>query len=138
MRALILAFAFTAVLGPGAIAAETPAAKDNGIVDVEMPAIFAPIIVSQRLEGYAYITVALTPAAPDRVYLIREKVPFLRDAFLRELNKSTIVKAEDAKAVDEGAVKARLLARMNQILPAGTVSDLKLEQVVMASLQAGN
>lgn len=111
--------------------------KADSIVDVELPAMFAPMVVDQRLQSYAYITIALTPTGANKVLAIREKVPFLRDAFLRELNKGTIVKADDPKTVDTAAVKARLMARMKSVLPDGTVADLKLEQIVMAPLDGG-
>ena len=130
--ATALAAAFTLAFAPAAMAAE---AAEQGIVDVELPSLLAPMIVGPRLESYAYITIALAPAGRDKVFLIREKVPFLRDAFLRELNKATIVKTDDTKAVDQEAVKTRLTARMNQILPAGTVAELKLDQVVIVSVQ---
>ena len=111
------------------------AAKAQDLVDVELPAIFAPMIVEQRLESYAYITVLLTPAAADKTLVIREKMPFLRDAFLRELNKGTIIKADDPKTIDAAAVKARLLVRLNQILAPGTVSELKLEPIQYSAIQ---
>jgi len=107
-----------------------------GPVDVQMPTILAPMIADNRLENYAYITVVLKPAAPAGVLAIREKVPFLQDAFLRELNGAPIVKADDPKSVDEAALKPRLIARMNQILPAGTVAELKFEPIVVAPVQA--
>ena len=118
---------------PAAGAAE--AAKDQGPTDVELPPILAPIVIDNRLDSYAYITIALTPASGDKVFTIREKVPFLRDGFLREVNKATIGKANDPKTVDQPALKTRLLARMNQILPKGTVSDLKFEQIVLTPIQ---
>jgi hypothetical protein len=127
-----------AMLAAPALAAESAPAKSDGIVDVGVPAIFAPVIVGSRLQSYAYITVLLTPAAPDKVFAIREKMPFLRDAFLRELNRGTIVKADDPKAVDTAGIKVRLLDQMNAVLPQGTVSALKLEQIVMAPLDAGS
>ena len=117
----------------GAGAAEP--AKDQGPTDVELPPILAPIVVDNRLDSYAYITIQLTPASGDKVFTIREKVPFLRDSFLREVNKTSIGKANDPKTVDQPALKSRLLARMNEILPKGTVSDLKFEQIVLTSIQ---
>ena len=101
-----------------------------------MPTILAPMVVDGRLENYAYITIVLKPAAPAGVLAIREKVPFLQDVFLRELNGATIVKADAPQSVDEGALKQRLIARMNQILPAGTVAELKFEPIVVAPVQA--
>jgi flagellar basal body-associated protein FliL len=120
-----------------ALAAEAPAKdpKDQGTTDVELPAILAPMVVDNRLESYAYITVALTPTSRERQLLIREKMPFLRDGFLREVNKASIASAGDPKMVDQPALKKRLLARVSQILPPGTVSDLKFPEIVMTAIQ---
>jgi hypothetical protein len=93
-------------------------------------------MVANRLDGYAYIAVSLAPAGRDKVVTIREKMPFLQDAFLRELNKTPIVKADDPKTVDADAVKTRLVARMNQVLPAGTVAELKLGQIVLVPFRS--
>jgi len=126
-------------LALGASEARAAAAVDTttlGPVDVQMPTILAPMVIDNRIENYAYITIVLKPAAPAGILAIREKVPFLQDVFLRELNGATIVKADDPKSVDEAALKPRLIARMNQILPAGTVAELKFEPIVVAPVQA--
>ena len=125
------ALAAALIAAPGNAVLGAEAVGDPGPTDIELPAIFAPMVVDNRLESYAYIVIALTPASRDQVFAIREKVPFLRDGFLREVNKSSIVKADDHKAVDAAALKARLMARMNQILPKGMVADLKFEQIVL-------
>jgi hypothetical protein len=132
----LLALAFVALSTPGAFAVAAVDTSTLGPVDVSLPTILAPMVVDTRLANYAYITIVLKPAAPAGVLAIREKVPFLQDAFLRELNGTTIVKANDPKAVDETAVKTRLLARMNQILPPGTAAELKFEPIVIAPVQA--
>jgi flagellar basal body-associated protein FliL len=124
------------LLLPVAGASGAEAAKDEGPSDVDMPPLLAPVVVDNRLDSYAYISIQLTPATRDKVFLIREKVPFLQDGFLREVNKAPIGKASDPKAVDQEALKKRLLARLNQILPKGTVSDLKFEQIVLSPIQA--
>ena len=129
-----------AVLLPPAVPvhAATAATADQGPADVDLPPILAPMVVSNRLDGYAYISISLTPSGRDKVVTIREKMPFLQDAFLRELNKSPIVKADNPKAVDADGVKTRLVARMNQILPSGTVAELKLEQIVLVPFQSSS
>lgn len=120
----------------GALAAEAAKdPKDQGTTDVEVPPILAPMVVDNRLESYAYITVALTPVSRERQLLIREKMPFLRDGFLREVNKASIAAAADPKMVDQPALKKRLMVRVNQILPAGTVSDLKFPEIVLTAIQ---
>ncbi len=130
--ALLLA---AALMLPSAASMAAEAAKDEGPTDIELPAILAPMVVDNRLDSYAYIVIQLTPAARDKVFTIREKVPFLQDAFLREVNKTPIAKADDPKAVDQPELKKRLLARLGQILQSGTVSDLKFEQIVLTPIQ---
>jgi flagellar basal body-associated protein FliL len=140
-RALIVAIAcLLAVLLPPVLPvhAATAATTDQGPADVDLPPILAPMLVSNHLDGYAYISISLTPSGRDKVVTIREKMPFLQDAFLRELNKAPIVKGDNPKAVDTDGVKARLVARMNQILPAGTVAELKLEQIVLVPFQSSS
>jgi flagellar basal body-associated protein FliL len=136
--ALALALLFPLHVASAAEAAKNTKAdaQDEGPSDVEMPPLLAPMIVDNRLDSYAYITIQLTPASRDKVFLIREKVPFLQDGFLREVNKGPIGKANDPKAVDQEALKKRLLDRLNQILPKNTVSDLKFEQIVLSPIQA--
>ena len=131
----MLALAFVASCAPQAFAAAAVDTTNLGPVDVTMPTILAPMVVDSQLENYAYITIVLKPAAPAGVLTIREKVPFLQDAFLRELNGAPIVKPDDPKSVDEAALKTRLLARVNQILPPGTVAELKFEPIVVAPVQ---
>ena len=135
-RVGVLALAWVSLGTSGALAAAAVDTTNLGPVEVALPTILAPMIVDSRTENYAYVTIALKPASPAGVLTIREKVPFLQDAFLRELNGATIVKADDPKAVDEAALKARLLARVNQILPAGTVAELRFNPIVVAPVQA--
>jgi hypothetical protein len=128
-------FALAVILPLNAVLAAEPA-KDEGPTDVDMPPILAPIVVDHRLESYAYITIQLTPASRDKALAIREKVPFLRDGFLREVNgKVGIGKAGDPRTVDQPALKKRLLARVNQILPPGTVIDLKFREIALTAIQ---
>ena len=127
----LLALTFALMSASGALAADA-IGKDAGPVDVELPPIIAPMTVNTRLEGYAYITISLAPADRGKILAIRDKIAFLQDAFLREMNKGTILKADDPKAVDTAAIRPRLIARMNQILPPGTVTELKFQQVVIA------
>jgi hypothetical protein len=131
LRLAVFALSFALVSSSGARAADA-IGKDAGPVDVELPPIIAPMTMNGRLEGYAYITISLAPVDRGKVLAIRDKLAFLQDAFLRELNKGTILKADDPKALDTGAIKPRLIARMNQILPPDTVAELKFEQVVIA------
>ena len=136
LLAIAIGCVLAAGMPPAVSRAATAATADQGPTDVELPTILAPMIVDTRLEGYAYITVALSPATRDKTLTIRQKVPFLQDAFLRELNKGAILKAGDPKSLDVEGVTARLTMRMNEVLPAGTVTSLKLSQIVLAQFRS--
>ena len=135
IRAGLIGLVFAGLCASQARGAAAVDTTTLGPVDVTMPTILAPMVADSRMENYAYITIVLKPATPAGVLTIREKVPFLQDAFLRELNGMPIVKADDPKSVDEEALKPRLLARVNQVLPAGTVAELKFEPIVVAPVQ---
>jgi hypothetical protein len=131
--AAVFALAF---LLPGQLLAALGAEPANqAATAVALPPILAPMVVDGRLEGYAHLTITIQPRSMDKVLAVREKVPFLQDAFLRELNKASIVKADDHAAVDTDAVNKRLMAQLNRILPAGTVSGLHFDKVVLVPVK---
>jgi hypothetical protein len=117
-----------------ALAAGAAPLEPTGPVDVELPRLLAPMVVDGRLQGYAFMTISLVPASPGQVLVIREKMHFLQDAFVRELNRGPILMADDPHSVDTDTVKLRLMARVREVLPANSVEDLKFDQVVFAPL----
>ena len=128
---IIIAFLAATIVAPAY--AEEESGKPAEIIDIELPVLIAPMVVNGRLEGYAYLTISLTPSSAAHIFELRSKVPYLQDAFLREVNHGTIVKASDPKAVDTDALKARLMARMRAIVPPDWVSAFKFEKIVIAS-----
>jgi len=134
-RSAIPALAFVTAFGLSAARADDAPAKPPEIVDIEMPVIIAPMVVNGRLESYAYLTISLTPSSSAHIFELRSKVPYLQDAFLREVNRASIVKPDDPKAVDADALKARLVARLRAIVPPETVSDFKFEKIVVAPVR---
>ena len=131
----LLFAASVAFLAIPAMAEEEDSTKPHEIVDIEMPVIIAPMVVNGRLEHYAYITITLTPSSAGHIFDVRSRVPYLQDAFLREVNRASIVKASDHNAVDTEALKARLMARMKGILPPDAVSAFKFEKIVVAPMR---
>lgn len=129
---ILVLISLLALTGPLAAAEPQPAVE--GPVNVEMPPVMAPMSVAGRLQGYAYFTVSLLPGDRNKLLVVREKMPFLQDAFLRELNGASIVKESDPAAVDKDALKARLMVRLAQVLPAGTVNDLEFLKIELVPL----
>lgn len=115
-----------------AATAASPAAPGTTI---EMPVLIAPVTVNGRLEAYAYLTIQLVAASPGDVYRIREKVPFLQDAFVREVHARSIASSDDPKTVDLPALKERFAARIEAVAGPGLVAELRFQQAVVSPVR---
>lgn len=96
---------------------------------VKMPRLVAPVMVKGEMTRYLHIDVTLKlPDDKDRKTL-SDKVPYLQDAFLRDVHAVTILKNEDTQEVDKAGLKARLLAICERVAGAGLVNDIELRDV---------
>ncbi|HEY1631240.1 MAG TPA: hypothetical protein VGF56_07985 [Rhizomicrobium sp.] len=130
MRAL--AFLLAASLSTPALAGEK--APEPGTA-VEMPYLIAPVIVEDRLVSYAYVSSKVVGTSPNAAIEVRLRLPFIQDAFVRDVNATSIGAAADASKVDEPGLRARLLADAQRIVGAGKVSDVKLIQVQLSPMR---
>lgn len=103
---------------------------------VEMPYLIAPIIVAGRLQGYAYVSSKIIAASPSAALAIRGKIPFIQDAFVRDVNKTAIGKADDPGTVDKDGLIARLLADTRRIMGEGKVTNLEIMQMQISPLKS--
>lgn len=100
-----------------------PLESNDGIV--EMPMLVAPITVNQRLYSYAYLRVKLEAASFEGALLIREKVAFVQDGFLREVHRASIALNSDPKTIDGEGLKQRLMKVCDSVLGPGVVIDIR-------------
>jgi hypothetical protein len=96
---------------------------------VEMPYLIAPLSSGESLLAYAYVSCKIVGASPAAMVEIQAKVPFIQDAFVRDVNASTIGKPDDPMAVDKATLEPRLLALAKKVMGPGKVVDLKLMEV---------
>jgi hypothetical protein len=68
---------------------------------------------------------------------IQAKVPFIQDAFVRDVNASSIGKPDDPMAVDRATLGPRLLALAKKVMGPGKVTDLTLMEVQIRPLRPG-
>ena len=61
------------------------AASEPG-THVEMPFLIAPMSADGKLLGYAYISSKLATATPQASVEVRDKLAFIQDAFVRDVN----------------------------------------------------
>ena len=67
---------------------------------------------------------------------VRDKLPFIQDAFVRDVNGRRITGTDSPEEVDVPALEARLLADAQKVMGAGKVKILTICTLQMAALKA--
>ncbi|MGA9796092.1 MAG: hypothetical protein WBQ17_11235 [Rhizomicrobium sp.] len=141
MRIRLALFVGTAALlcGAATLAADDkpkPKAPEPG-TSVEMPYLIAPVIVDGKLLANAYVSNKVIATSTNAAMDIRDKTPFIQDAFVRDVNAKPINKDSDPPTVDQAALQARLLADARRIAGAAKVANLKIIQIQVVPVRPG-
>ena len=119
-----------AALQPVQAAGEKAAAPQGPGNNVEMPFLIAPMSNNGKLIGYAYISSKMIATSSNAAIAIRDKLAFIQDAFVRDVNKAPIGKADDPKSVDTTLLNQRLVADA-----IGIVGDNKVDRMFFMAIQ---
>jgi hypothetical protein len=135
LLALALFFAMPAFAAEhGAAPAPPKGAKPGTNVDLEF--LMAPLTgANGKLIGYAYINPRLTVVSEGFVTPVRDKVPFIQDAFVRDVNVKSVATAQDPQQVDIAGVEARLLANAVKVMGPGKIKMITICTVQIAELR---
>ena len=106
--------------------------------NVEMPFLMAPMSKDGKLLGYTYITSKLVASSQSAAIDVREKLAFIQDAFVRDVNGDPIGKADDPTAVDTDVLNDRLVAAARQIVGYNRVVRMVFVAVQFAPLHPGD
>jgi hypothetical protein len=87
-----------------------------------------------KLIGYAYVTSRLTAASEFFVVPVRDKLPFIQDAFVRDVNAKGVASAADPQQLDVAALEARLLADAVKVLGPGKIKMITVCTVNISEL----
>jgi len=105
--------------------------------NVEMPFLMAPITNEEgKLSGYAYISSRLTASSGGAALTVRDKLPFIQDAFVRDVNAQQVTAAGHTDEVDIPRLEARLLMDAQKVMGAGKVKIITICTIQMAALNA--
>ncbi|HVZ91674.1 MAG TPA: hypothetical protein VG843_08490 [Rhizomicrobium sp.] len=121
-------------LAIAAILAVSAAAAGEPGTHVEMPFLIAPVAVDGALDGYVYINSKLVASTPAASVEIREKLAFIQDAFVRDVNAAPVGSADDPRTVDKPALAKRLVADARHIVGAGNVVGIEFKQIQFSPL----
>ncbi len=101
---------------------------------VQMPFLIAPMSIDGKLQGYSYITSKLVASTPSASVEIREKLAFIQDAFVRDVNAAPTGKAQDPLTVDAAALTARLVGDARRIVGNSKVVTITFTQIKFSPL----
>jgi len=103
--------------------------------NVDMPYLMAPMTGADgKLTGYAYLSTRLTASTEANALVVRDKLPFIQDAMVRDVNNTGIAVADDQEKVDVPAVEKRLLADAAKVMGGGKVKLITVCTVHIAAL----
>lgn len=103
--------------------------------NVDMPYLMAPMTSADgKLSGYAYLSTRLTATSEGVSTQVRDKLAFIQDAMVRDVNTAGVTTADDLEKVDVPAVEKRLLADAVKVMGAGKVKVITVCSVNIAPL----
>ncbi len=136
LMAALLALMLGLMLPVPAYSAGAAASSAQPGTSVEMPFLIAPISIEDRLEGYAYISSKVVAATPSAAIEVRDKLAFIQDAYVRDVNGAPVTKSGDPKTVDVALLVSRLLADAKRVVGAEKVVGITITQVQVAPLRS--
>jgi hypothetical protein len=115
--------------------AEGEAQKGKPGTNVDMPFLMAPMTnANGKLAGYAYLSTRLTASSEANALVVRDKLPFIQDAMVRDVNGAAITTHDDLEKVDIAGTERRLLADASKVMGAGKVKVLTICSVNISPL----
>jgi hypothetical protein len=134
-KAAILALLTAALTLPALAAAEKKNTGGPAGTNVDMPFLMAPLTNADgKLLGYAYISTRLTAMSDTFALVVRDKLPFIQDSMVRDVNADSVAAAEDPEQVDIKGLEARLLADARKVIGATKVRLITVCTVQVAEL----
>jgi hypothetical protein len=102
---------------------------------VEMPYLIAPVTIDGKLVSYAYISSRIIASTPSAAIDVRNQTPFIQDAYVRDVNASSVADNSDPPVLDRPALIRRLLADAQRIVGVAKVSEVQIIQIQFSQLR---
>lgn len=134
-HALIPFIAVVIAFSPAWAAGEEEGKKTELGTTVEMPFLIAPMSLDGKLQGYAYISSKMVCSSQDAAILVRQKLGFIQDSFVREVNGKPIALSTDPKAVDKVQLNARLIGQARRIVGDNKVVSMLFVDIKFNALR---
>jgi flagellar basal body-associated protein FliL len=103
------------------------------IPTISMPALVTPVVVNGALEHYVFLSLTLELTGDEHKNMMLEKIPYLQDAYLREVHRASVAKDNDPKVIDEEGLKVRLMRVSATVVGPDIVKAITLRNVVQGA-----
>jgi hypothetical protein len=134
MRRIFIALMLVVSTLPG-FAQDAPEAGGKPGANVDLPILIAPMNDADgKLVSYAYITSRLTAGTPGFALDARDKLAFIQDAFVRDVNGASITGQDNPATVEKAALQARLLADARRVMGAKKIVSISIVNIQIAPL----
>jgi hypothetical protein len=128
VMSVVLLGAFPAIAGGGG----APKKDEHGGPDIptlKMPRLVAPVMVKGEMVRYVHLDVTLVLLREDDKKRVYDKVPYIQDAFLRDVHATTVLKSEETEELDRAGLRARLLAIVARVAGTSAVKDVEFRDI---------
>ena len=144
MRLAIALLLLTCFAGAGPVIASTDAPAEKSeterekgsgfaahrIPTISMPTLVTPVVVGGELHHYVFLSVTLELTSDEHKNMMLEKIPYLQDAYLREVHGPSVARDKDPAVIDEDGLKVRLMRVSATVVGEGVVKAVTLRNVV--------
>jgi flagellar basal body-associated protein FliL len=103
------------------------------IPTISMPALVTPVVVNGALEHYVFLSLTLELTGDEHKNMMLEKIPYLQDAYLREVHRASVAKDNDPRVIDEEGLKVRLMRVSATVVGPDIVKAITLRNVVQGA-----
>jgi hypothetical protein len=94
--------------------------------NIDMPGLVSPVVVEGELRRYVYLSLNLQLHDIGQRSMMLEKIPYLQDAFLREVHGASIANSADPSTIDEAGLIKRLLRVCDAVVGPGIVKNVEI------------
>lgn len=133
-RIVLLVVAILAVGGGGFaayyffLAGEKVAGTESAPLYITLEPFIVPVIREGRIVKQVGFSIVLGVTDADAEIKVAEKMPYLRDAFLKRLYGAVGRSRRDGRTFSPELLKRRLLAESERVLGAGVVREILIKE----------
>ncbi len=91
-----------------------------------MPVLVAPVVIGGRRSHYIYISYRLVAHKAGQIRRIETKIPYLHDAFLRDVYRQNVVRIDNPNLLDQEEINRRFKKVVADVMHEDSLKEVHL------------